>query len=98
VQQLLRRVLDWLPVGQRSMVTLNRQRLRVDLRRRDDDFVPATVQAAVEKAYDERRRLRFWYRRPARPTARRGATRSSRGFCTSTRCAAISIWTPTGCT
>lgn len=27
VQQLLRRVLDWLPVGQRSMVTLNRRRL-----------------------------------------------------------------------
>ena len=64
VQQLLRRVLDWLPVGQRSMVTLNRQRLRVDLRRRDDDFVPAPVQTAVEKAYDERRRLRFWYLSP----------------------------------
>jgi predicted DNA-binding transcriptional regulator YafY len=65
VQQLLRRVLDWLPVGQRSMVTLNRQRLRVDLRRRDDDFVPAPVQTAVEKAYDERRRLRFWYLSPS---------------------------------
>ena len=64
VQQLLRRVLDWLPVDQRSAVGLQRQRLRVDLRRRDDDFVPATVQTAVEKAYHERRRLRFWYLSP----------------------------------
>ena len=65
VQQFLRRVLDWLPAGQRSMVTLNRRRLQVDLRRRDDDFVPDTVQVAVEKAYNERRRLRFWYLSPS---------------------------------
>mgnify|MGYP005845453897 CR=1 FL=1 len=64
VQLLLRRVQDWLPAGQRSRVTSNRRRLRVDLRRRDDDFVPDTVEAAVEKAYNERRRLRFWYRSP----------------------------------
>lgn len=65
VQQLLRRVLDWLPATQRSAVTFNRQRLRVDLRRRDEDYIPAEVQAAVEKAYNERRRLRFWYRSPS---------------------------------
>jgi predicted DNA-binding transcriptional regulator YafY len=64
VQQLLQRVLDWIPVGQRDAIGLNRQRLRVDLRRRDDDFVPDTVQTAVEKAYNERRRLRFWYLSP----------------------------------
>lgn len=65
VQQLLRRVLDWLPEGQRSRVTLNRQRLRVDLRRRDNDFVPDAVQTAVETAYNTRRRLRFWYLSPS---------------------------------
>jgi predicted DNA-binding transcriptional regulator YafY len=64
VQQLLQRVLDWIPIGQRSAVGLNRQRLRVDLRRRDDDFIPAAVQETVEKAHDGRRRLRFWYRSP----------------------------------
>ena len=64
VQHLLRRVLDWLPVGQRSAVGLKRQRLRVDLRRRDDDFISSPVQAAVEKAHDERRQLRFWYLSP----------------------------------
>jgi len=64
VQHLLRRVLDWLPVGQRSAVGLKRQRLRVDLRRRDDDFISVPVQAAVEKAHDERRQLRFWYLSP----------------------------------
>lgn len=64
VQQLLRRVQDWLPAAQRSRVTSNRRQLRVDLRRRDDDFVPIAVETAVEKAYNERRRLRFWYRSP----------------------------------
>ena len=64
VQTLLRRVLDWVPVRQRSAVGNKRQRLRVDLRRRDDDIVHPAVQAAVDKAYDERRRLRFWYLSP----------------------------------
>ncbi len=64
VQQLLRRVLDWAPAKQRSEVTHRRQRLRMDLRRKDDDLVPPIVQEAVTKAYETRRRLRFLYRSP----------------------------------
>ncbi|MCB0026021.1 MAG: WYL domain-containing protein [Caldilinea sp.] len=64
VQQLLRRVLDWAPAKQRSEVTHKRQRLRIDLRRKDDDFVPQAVQEAVAKAHDTRRRLRFFYLSP----------------------------------
>lgn len=30
----------------------------------DDDFISSPVQAAVEKAHDERRQLRFWYLSP----------------------------------
>lgn len=39
VQALLRRVLDWVPVGQRSAVGYERAAAGVDLRRRDDDVV-----------------------------------------------------------
>lgn len=64
VQRLLQRVLDWIPLGQRDAIGLNRQRLRVDLRRRDEDYILPAVQMAVDKAHNERRRLRFWYRSP----------------------------------
>ena len=57
VQELLQRLLDWIPVGQRSAIGLSRQRLRMDLRRRDDDFIPAVVQTAVEKAVEDSRRF-----------------------------------------
>jgi len=65
VQRLLQRVLDWIPLGQRAAIGLNRQRLRVDLRRRDEDYIPPAVQTAVDTAYNERRRLRFWYLSPS---------------------------------
>ncbi|HAJ38528.1 MAG TPA: hypothetical protein DCL15_22910 [Chloroflexi bacterium] len=64
VQQFLQRVLDWIPLGQRDAIGLSRQRLRVDLRRRDEDDIAPVVQTAVDKAYNERRRLRFWYLSP----------------------------------
>lgn len=64
VQQLLRRILDWAPVNQRSAVNQIRQRLRIDLRSTDDDRVDPAVQTAVDKAHDERRRLRFKYLSP----------------------------------
>ena len=65
VQQFLHRVLDWAPAKQRSEITHKRQRRRIDLRRKDDDFVPLVVQEAVTKAHDLRRQLRFLYRSPS---------------------------------
>jgi predicted DNA-binding transcriptional regulator YafY len=64
VQRLLLRILDWVPIKQRSAVSRIRQRLRIDLRRADDDLVDPAVETAVNKAHDERRRLRFKYLSP----------------------------------
>ncbi len=64
VQRLLHLLLDWIPERQRSAVLTRRQRLRMDLRRRDDDNVPPAVQEAVDRAIIERRRLQFLYRSP----------------------------------
>lgn len=65
VQRLLRRVLDWLTAAQREAAARQQRRLRVDLRRRDNEVVDPAVEAAVDKALAERRRLRFLYLSPS---------------------------------
>lgn len=66
VQQLLHRLTDWLPERQRDSLSTRRQRLRIDLRRKDEDQIDFRVQRAVERAVAQRRLLRFHYRSPGR--------------------------------
>ena len=65
VQQLIRTIADWLPTSQRDSLAGRRQRLRIDLRRKDDDEVPPVVQNAIDRAINQRRLLRFAYRSPS---------------------------------
>lgn len=65
IQQLLRMVIDWLPSQQRDSIPMRRQRLRLDLRRRDDDQIAPRVQAALDRALSQHRLLRFHYRAPS---------------------------------
>jgi predicted DNA-binding transcriptional regulator YafY len=62
VQQLVRTMADWLPESQRDSISGRRQRLRVDLRRKDNDRIDPAVEAAVNRAWSGRRLLRFAYR------------------------------------
>ncbi|MBK8048900.1 MAG: hypothetical protein IPK16_18325 [Anaerolineales bacterium] len=64
VQQLLRRVADWLPESERLSLAARRQRWRIDLERKDDDVIDAEVQARIERAIAQHRLLRFAYRSP----------------------------------
>lgn len=64
VQELVRQVADWLPDNQRDSLPARRQRLRLDLRRRDRDQVHPAVQNAIERALSQRRLLQFQYRSP----------------------------------
>jgi len=64
VQQLLSQLTDWLPTNQRDSIAMRRQRLRIDLRRKDDDLIDPSVQAAIERALNQHRLLRFSYRSP----------------------------------
>ncbi|MEZ4867298.1 MAG: WYL domain-containing protein [Caldilineaceae bacterium] len=64
VQQLLRIITDWLPTNQRDSIPMRRQRLRMDLRRRDDDQIDPRVQVAIDRATSQRRLLRFAYLSP----------------------------------
>jgi predicted DNA-binding transcriptional regulator YafY len=66
VQQLLCTVADWLPSNQRASLDLRQQRLRLDLRRRDNAPITPQVEAAVERALRTGRLLRFAYRSPSR--------------------------------
>jgi predicted DNA-binding transcriptional regulator YafY len=64
VQHLIRRMLDFLPDRQQGEVYGRRQRLRLDLRRRDTGAIQRDVQAAIDRAVSGRRVLRFAYRAP----------------------------------
>jgi predicted DNA-binding transcriptional regulator YafY len=64
IQQLLQTILDWLPAEQRRSLTGRRQRLRVDLQRRDNDVIAPEVEEAIERALAQRRLLRFDYLSP----------------------------------
>lgn len=64
IQQLLRTIIDWLPSQQRDSIPMRRQRLRLDLRRRDDDQIDPRVQNAIDRALSQHRLLRFQYRSP----------------------------------
>ncbi len=65
VQALLRHLADWLPSPQRDSIATRRQRLRLDLRRRDDDQIEPHVQTAIDRAISQHRLLRFHYRSPS---------------------------------
>ncbi|MBW7884271.1 MAG: WYL domain-containing protein [Caldilineaceae bacterium] len=64
VQELLRLVTDWLPQRQRDLISTRRQRLRVDLRRVDEDDIDPVVEEALGQAISQRRLLRFDYLSP----------------------------------
>ena len=64
IQHLLRTIADWLPTNQRDSIPMRRQRLRLDLRRRDDDQIDPRVQSAIDRAMSQHRLLRFAYRAP----------------------------------
>jgi predicted DNA-binding transcriptional regulator YafY len=64
IQQLLRTITNWLPNQQRDSIPMRRQRLRLDLRRRDDDQIDLRVQNAIDRALSQHRLLRFYYRAP----------------------------------
>ena len=64
IQHLLRTIIDWLPSQQRDSIPMRRQRLRLDLRRRDDDQIDPRVQNAIDRALSQHRLLRFYYRAP----------------------------------
>jgi len=64
IQQLLGSLMDWLPSQQRDSIPMRRQRLRLDLRRRDDDQIEYRVQNALDRAISQHRLLRFYYRAP----------------------------------
>lgn len=64
IQHLLRHMSDWLPTSQRESIPMRRQRLRLDLRRKDDDQIAPIVQDAIERALSQHRLLRFQYRSP----------------------------------
>ncbi|MEZ4684302.1 MAG: WYL domain-containing protein [Caldilineaceae bacterium] len=55
---------DWLPPNQSDSIPLRRQRLRLDLRRRDNDTIAPQVEQTVNRAIAQRRLLRFHYRTP----------------------------------
>ncbi len=65
VQDLVRVILDRLPERQRASLPTRRQRLRMDLRRVDNDTIDPTAQDAIERALNGRRLLRFRYRSPS---------------------------------
>lgn len=64
VQTLLGRVIDILPERQQGEVYGQRQRLRLDLQRRDSDDIDPQVQGAIERAVSKRQLLQFAYRSP----------------------------------
>jgi predicted DNA-binding transcriptional regulator YafY len=64
IHRLLAPLLDWLPANQRESIPMRRQRLRLDLRRRDDDQIDPRVEAVINQAVSQRRLLRFAYRSP----------------------------------
>jgi hypothetical protein len=64
IEELVRQVADWLPDNQRDSLAARRQRLRMDLRRRDRDQIRPAVQSAIERALSQRRLLRFDYHSP----------------------------------
>jgi predicted DNA-binding transcriptional regulator YafY len=66
VQQLLRSVTDWLPSHQAASLTARRQRLRLDLRQRDDAVIDPTIEQTIDRSLREGRLLRFAYRSPGR--------------------------------
>ena len=63
VHRLLHRVLDWLPETQRDTISSRRQRLRVEMKRRDEDVVAPAVRTALDRAVG-RQLLRFDYLAP----------------------------------
>ena len=65
VQALVRAVADWLPENQHDSIAMRRQRLRMDLRRRDEDVIDPAVQATIERAISQHRLLRFNYLSPS---------------------------------
>jgi predicted DNA-binding transcriptional regulator YafY len=66
VQQLLGTVADWLPSEQQRSLTARRQRLQLDLRRRDDSQIDPQIEQAIDRAVREGRLFRFAYRSPSR--------------------------------
>ena len=65
VQGLIRKIADWAPESQRDSLAGRRQRLRIDLRRKDNDQIEPGVEAAVNRALSQRRWLRFAYHSPS---------------------------------
>jgi predicted DNA-binding transcriptional regulator YafY len=63
VQKLLQTILDWLHQAQRDTVSTRRQRLQMDLRRRDTDRIHPRVQFIIDKAVGKQE-LRFDYLSP----------------------------------
>lgn len=66
IQDLVRTIAEWLPPEQRDSLPMRRHRLRLDLRRRDDDQLDPRVQAAIDRAMSQHRLLRFAYLSPGR--------------------------------
>ena len=64
IQSLLHTIADWLPAEQRDSLPLRRHRLRLDLRRRDDDQIDPGVHGAIDRALSQHRPLRFAYLSP----------------------------------
>ncbi|MFN8440677.1 MAG: WYL domain-containing protein [Caldilineaceae bacterium] len=64
IQHMVRTISDWLPENQRNTIAMRRQRLRIDLRRRDEDEINFKVEDAVNRAIQQRRLLRFSYLSP----------------------------------
>jgi predicted DNA-binding transcriptional regulator YafY len=59
-----------LPESQRESLAGRRQRLRIDLRRKDNDQIALPVEAAINRALSQRRLLRFAYHSPAQADGR----------------------------
>jgi len=60
---LLDIVADWLPESDRNSIPTRQHRMRMDLRRKDDDKVHEKVQAAIDRTLG-RQMLRFDYQAP----------------------------------
>ena len=65
IQSLLQHLMGMIPERQQVAIHDKRQRLRVDLRRKDSTEVHPNVQAAIDRAIGERRLMRFAYQSPS---------------------------------
>lgn len=65
VQSLLHHLMGMIPERQQVAIHDKRQRLRVELRRKDSAEIHPAVQAAIHRAIGERRIMRFAYQSPS---------------------------------